>query len=93
MGVGFLLNPISVLKARYEVHSLESPGQFTLMLRPQSKLYAYRSFPAAIVSLVRAGPSEMFRGFTASTLRDAPYAGIFVCFYENIKQGISQTSM
>jgi len=26
VGVGFLLNPISVLKARYEVRSLESPG-------------------------------------------------------------------
>ena len=55
-------------------------------------MYAYPSFSTALVSLVRAGPSELFRGFTASVLRDAPYAGIFVVFYENIKQESSQTS-
>ena len=54
-------------------------------------MYAYPSFPAALVSLVRAGPSEMFKGVTASALRDAPYAGIFIVFYENAKQEISQT--
>ncbi|KAF9643311.1 solute carrier family 25 member 38 [Thelephora ganbajun] len=69
LGVGFVLNPFSVLKARYE-----------------SNMYAYPSFSAALVSLVRAGPSEFFRGFTASALRDAPYAGIFIVFYETIKQ-------
>ena len=56
----------------------------------QSSMYAYPSFSTALVSLVRAGPSELFRGFTASALRDAPYAGIFVVSYENIKQEISQ---
>lgn len=56
----------------------------------QSNMYAYPSFSTALASLVRAGPSELFRGFTVSALRDAPYAGIFVVFYENIKQEISQ---
>ena len=56
-------------------------------------MYAYPSFSTGLASLVRAGPSELFRGFTASTLRDAPYAGIFVVFYENIKQELSQTSV
>ena len=54
-------------------------------------MYAYSSLSSAIVSLFRAGPHELFRGFTASALRDAPYAGIFVGCYENIKQEISQT--
>ena len=31
VGVGFLLNPFSVLKARYEVCSLKSPGQLMMM--------------------------------------------------------------
>jgi len=69
VGIGFLLNPFSVLKARYE-----------------SNMYAYPSFLTGLASLVRDGPSELFRGFTASALRDAPYAGIFVVFYESIKQ-------
>ncbi len=34
---------------------------------------------------MRSGPSEIFRGAVASSLRDAPYAGIFVVFYEHIK--------
>lgn len=37
------------------------------------------------MSLVRLGPSELLRGFSASALRDAPYAGLFVLFYEGIK--------
>jgi len=53
-------------------------------------MYAYPSFSNALVSLVRAGPSELFRGFAASTLRDAPYAGIFVLFYEKIKHELNR---
>jgi solute carrier family 25, member 38 len=53
-------------------------------------MYAYPSFSAALVSLVRAGPSELFRGVAASSLRDAPYAGIFVVFYERIKQELGR---
>ncbi len=36
--------------------------------------------------IVRAGPSELFRGFLASSLRDAPYAGLFLVFYEAFKR-------
>jgi len=75
VGVGFLLNPFSVLKARYE-----------------SDMYTYKSFSIALASLVRAGPSELFRGFIASSLRDAPYAGIFVVFYEKIKQELNHSA-
>jgi len=52
-------------------------------------MYAYQSFSTALVSLVRAGPSELFRGVVASSLRDAPYAGIFVVCYERIKQELN----
>ncbi|EPT05528.1 hypothetical protein FOMPIDRAFT_1044854 [Fomitopsis schrenkii] len=72
VAVGALLNPFTVLKARYE-----------------SKLYAYQSIPSAIGSLVRAGPSELFRGVLATSLRDAPYAGLFVLSYEQLKTELS----
>jgi solute carrier family 25, member 38 len=52
----------------------------------QSNIYAYESLAGAFVSLVRLGPSELLRGFMASSLRDAPYAGLFVVFYEGIKR-------
>jgi solute carrier family 25, member 38 len=48
-------------------------------------MYAYESFGGAFVSIARLGPPELFRGFVASSLRDVPYAGLFVVFYENIK--------
>ncbi|KAJ7122935.1 mitochondrial carrier [Mycena epipterygia] len=69
VAVGFLLNPFSVLKARYE-----------------SNMYAYTSLTSGFMSIARLGPSELFRGFLASSLRDAPYAGIFVVLYEGIKR-------
>jgi len=72
VAVGFLLNPFSVLKARYE-----------------SNMYAYKSFSQALVSVARQGPSELLRGFVASSLRDAPYSGLFLVFYEEIKRDTS----
>ncbi|KAH6891870.1 mitochondrial carrier domain-containing protein [Coprinopsis sp. MPI-PUGE-AT-0042] len=68
VAVGFVLNPFSVLKARFE-----------------SNLYNYTSMPQALMSLVKGGPSELFKGFWASSLRDAPYAGLFILSYEKIK--------
>jgi len=69
VGIGFFLNPVSVLKARFE-----------------SNIYAEESLAASFASIVRLGPSELLRGFVASSLRDAPYAGLFVVFYEAIKR-------
>lgn len=37
------------------------------------------------MSLAKGGPSELFKGFWASSLRDAPYAGLFILSYEKIK--------
>lgn len=58
----------------------------------QSNIYAYESLGGAFGSLVRQGPSELLRGFLASSLRDAPYAGLFVVFYEGIKRETCQLS-
>ncbi|KAG6332738.1 hypothetical protein ID866_6354 [Astraeus odoratus] len=69
VAVGFLLNPFSVVKARFE-----------------SELYSYKSLTGSLASMVRMGPSELMRGFVASSLRDAPYAGLFVVVYEAVKR-------
>ncbi|KIJ70637.1 hypothetical protein HYDPIDRAFT_172407 [Hydnomerulius pinastri MD-312] len=75
VGVGFLLNPFSVVKARFE-----------------SELYAYKSLSGSLLSVARMGPSELMRGFVASSLRDAPYAGLFVVIYEAVKRESSKST-
>ncbi|KAF8628153.1 hypothetical protein AX17_006023 [Amanita inopinata Kibby_2008] len=75
VAVGFILNPFSVLKARYE-----------------SNMYTYTSLGGAFGSIIRQGPSEILRGFVASSLRDAPYAGLFMVLYEAIKRETSSIS-
>ncbi|KAH0839532.1 solute carrier family 25 member 38 [Lanmaoa asiatica] len=57
------------------------------LLNPfSSDHFAYRSLTGSLRSIARAGPSELLRGFVASSLRDAPYAGLFVLLYEAIKR-------
>jgi len=75
VSVGFMLNPFSVLKTRYESNIFNNK---------------YRSFPSALASILRSGPSELFKGFVPSAIRDAPYAGIFVAVYESIKRRTSK---
>lgn len=61
--------PITVIKVRYE-----------------SSYYAYRSLPAAARAILRQeGARGFFAGFGATALRDAPYAGLYVVFYEQGK--------
>ncbi|KAI5449346.1 hypothetical protein NCC49_004797 [Naganishia albida] len=69
--VGFVLNPFTVLKSRYE-----------------SNLYpTYTSLPRALTTLIRTeGVRGLFQGFTATAARDAPYAGIYVVLYEEMKE-------
>ncbi|TFK56275.1 mitochondrial carrier [Heliocybe sulcata] len=73
VAAGFILNPFSVLKARFE-----------------SGIYKYDSFLGSVGSIFRSGPSELLRGFTASALRDAPYAGLFVLSYEGLKREMTR---
>ncbi|KZF26298.1 solute carrier family 25 member 38 [Xylona heveae TC161] len=70
---GFLMMPITVIKVRYE-----------------SNLYAYRSLWAAGSDIItKEGPRGFFSGFGATAIRDAPYAGLYVLFYEQCKRRLS----
>ncbi len=65
--------PFTVLKVRYE-----------------SNLYAYNSLYGAAKDIsVREGLRGFFAGFGATALRDAPYAGLYVVFYEGGKRYLS----
>lgn len=72
--VGFAMMPITIIKVRYE-----------------SNLYAYKSIWEASTSIFRReGLRGFFSGFGATALRDAPYAGLYVLFYEQSKRQLSQ---
>ncbi|KAJ5823279.1 Mitochondrial substrate/solute carrier [Penicillium robsamsonii] len=67
---GFVMMPVTVLKVRYE-----------------SDYYAYRSLVGAGRDIVRTeGLRGLFAGFGATAARDAPYAGLYVLFYEQLKR-------
>ncbi|KAJ3057489.1 hypothetical protein HK097_004009 [Rhizophlyctis rosea] len=69
-GVGFLLMPLMIIKVRYE-----------------SNLYSYSSMWEATRSIMKEGGIRaFFYGFGATALRDAPYAGLYVFFYEKSKE-------
>jgi len=70
---GFLLMPMTVIKVRYE-----------------SNLYEYRSIIGAGRDILRTeGMKGFFSGFGATAIRDAPYAGLYVLFYEELKERLS----
>lgn len=61
--------PMTVIKVRYE-----------------SNFYAYNSLASATTSIFRTeGLRGFFTGFGATAIRDAPYAGLYVVFYEGSK--------
>ena len=68
--------PVTVLKVRYE-----------------SSLYAYSSMIVASRDILRTeGVRGFFAGFGATAVRDAPYAGLYVLFYEQSKKRLSALS-
>jgi solute carrier family 25 protein 38 len=74
---GFVLMPLTVIKVRFE-----------------SSLYSYKSIWAASKGIHReAGVRGFFSGFGATALRDAPYAGMYVLLYEQLKARLSSLSM
>jgi solute carrier family 25 protein 38 len=74
VSAGFVLMPITVIKVRYE-----------------SNLYAYRSILGAGKDILRTeGLRGFFSGFGATAVRDAPYAGLYVLFYEQSKKRMSR---
>ncbi|KAK9454757.1 solute carrier family 25 member 38 [Dipodascopsis uninucleata] len=67
--VGFLMMPISVLKVRFE-----------------SSKYSNSSILSTARSIYNQhGVRGFFYGFTATLIRDAPYAGLYLLFYEQAK--------
>ncbi|KAI4120640.1 MAG: hypothetical protein LQ338_006864 [Usnochroma carphineum] len=71
---GLIMMPITVIKVRYE-----------------SSLYSYQSlFGAGSAILKHEGIKGFFSGFGATAIRDAPYAGLYVVFYEQSKRRLSQ---
>lgn len=74
---GFLMMPITVLKVRYE-----------------SNLYSYSSLFSASRDIFHTeGMRGFFAGFGATAVRDAPYAGLYVLFYEQSKRRLSRLAM
>ncbi|QSZ30189.1 hypothetical protein DSL72_004709 [Monilinia vaccinii-corymbosi] len=72
-GAGFVLMPMTVIKVRYE-----------------SNLYAYRSIMGAGRDIyLTEGFRGFFSGSGATAIRDAPYAGLYVLFYEQLKKRLS----
>ncbi|TVY18156.1 Solute carrier family 25 member 38-like [Lachnellula arida] len=70
---GFILMPMTIMKVRYE-----------------SSLYAYKSLASASKDILRTeGVRGFFSGFGATAIRDAPYAGLYVLFYEQLKKRLS----
>lgn len=68
-----MLMPMTVLKVRYE-----------------SNLFAYKSMAGATKDILRTeGLKGFFVGFGATAIRDAPYAGLYVLFYEQLKKRLS----
>ncbi|OUM55138.1 hypothetical protein BVG19_g4622 [[Candida] boidinii] len=67
--VGFITMPITILKIRFE-----------------SDIYQYKSISQGFKSIFKEeGINGFFRGFWATCARDAPYAGLYVLFYEQLK--------
>lgn len=79
VAAGFVIMPVTVIKVRYE-----------------SDYYAYRSVYGAARDIVRTeGARGLFSGFGATAVRDAPYAGLYVLLYEQLKRrlaGLSSSS-
>lgn len=70
---GMIMMPLTVIKVRYE-----------------SNLYTYNSIAAAGRDIfAKEGTRGFFSGFGATALRDAPYAGLYVLFYEQSKKRLS----
>ncbi|KAI8388176.1 mitochondrial carrier domain-containing protein [Radiomyces spectabilis] len=67
--VGYIMMPITVVKVRYE-----------------SNFYNYHSMTEAFRSILKHdGVRGLFAGYGATFIRDAPFAGIYLFFYETCK--------
>ncbi|KAF2722647.1 mitochondrial carrier [Polychaeton citri CBS 116435] len=69
VSAGFVMNPVTVLKVRYE----SSYYAYTSLLGAGRDIVA------------KEGMRGFFAGFGATAVRDAPYAGLYVLIYEQCK--------
>ena len=69
VAAGFIVNPVTVLKVRYE----SSHYSYTSLAGAARDIVA------------REGPRGFFAGFGVTAVRDAPYAGLYVLIYEQAK--------
>ncbi|ORX50909.1 mitochondrial carrier [Hesseltinella vesiculosa] len=68
--VGYIMMPVTVVKVRFE-----------------SNFYNYTSLSDAFTSIIKKdGVRGLFAGYGATFIRDAPFAGIYLFFYENCKK-------
>ncbi|OJJ57478.1 hypothetical protein ASPSYDRAFT_46631 [Aspergillus sydowii CBS 593.65] len=76
VAAGFVMMPVTVIKVRYE-----------------SDYYAYRSLYGACRDIMRTeGIRGLFAGFGATAARDAPYAGLYVLIYEQLKRHLASAT-
>ena len=75
VAAGFVVNPVTVLKVRYE----STHYSYTSLAS------------AAKDILRREGPRGFFAGFGVTAVRDAPYAGLYVLIYEQAKAQLGNT--
>ncbi len=62
-----------------------------IKVRYESDFYAYKSIVGASTSIYNTeGLRGFFSGFGATAVRDAPYAGLYVVFYEKSKAYLSR---
>ncbi|ETS63015.1 hypothetical protein PaG_02789 [Moesziomyces aphidis] len=79
VAVGFMLSPVTVVKARFESSNFSAATERTLL----SSMREIRA---------QSGFAGFFQGFTATALRDAPYAGLYLALYEACKTNLSALS-
>ena len=73
--IGFVMMPLSVLKVRFESSGYQYSGMFS-----------------GLAEIFRGeGLRGLFKGYAATVLRDAPFAGLYVVFYEKGKLLLNAT--
>ncbi|EPQ31881.1 uncharacterized protein PFL1_00080 [Pseudozyma flocculosa PF-1] len=72
VAVGFILSPVTVVKARFESSNFSHTAESSLRSSLR-EIYSHGGFRG------------FFQGFTATALRDAPYAGLYLALYEGCK--------
>jgi solute carrier family 25, member 38 len=73
VAAGIIVNPITVLKVRYE----STHYSYTSLAGAAKDIFA------------KEGVRGFFAGFGATAVRDAPYAGLYVLIYEQAKSRLS----